>query len=408
MGQMGNRQTVIRAAFVDQGVGRGVQGPVEILLVDGSIANVSIGEQVVDRTAADCDVLSFPEATVLPGLVNAHVHLALDGGSDPMNALREAQADSLLPLMRESAARCIKTGVTTVRECGAPSFLDIAIREEVRSGALGPRVVASGAVITTHGGHLAFMGLEADTSDEIRAAVRTVHQAGADFIKVIVSGGRIDPGATSDRYRSQYSEQELRCLVEEAHTFGMSVAAHAHATTAIDVCTAVGVDSIEHCLWLSPRGQQYSPAVADRIAERHIFVVPTLSRSFPRKSTGGLDDPTLPSKDEHLSVLRQMRTAGVILVAGGDSGASFTPQSEFPHELELFVRFGMTTSQALEAATLTAARCLGVDGQTGSVEAGKSADLLVVPGDLSQSLTGLWQPLAVFKGGELMATNPGT
>ncbi len=405
---MGTRRKAIRAAHLDQGVGRGTRGPVEILVVDGRIADVAIGRQGGSGTGSDCDILSFPDATVLPGLVNAHVHLALDGGGDPMHALRGAPAESVLARMRESAVQCIETGVTTVRECGAPSFLDIAVRAEVNAGALGPRVVASGAVITTRGGHLAFMGIEADTQDEVRAAVRKVHEAGADFVKVIVSGGRIDAGTASDRHLSQYSEQVLACLVEQAHALGMRVAAHAHATAAIAVCAAAGVDSIEHCLWLSPGGQRYDPALADLIAERGIFVVPTLGRSFPRPSTGGSDDPTLSGWDMHAAVLRRMRAAGVVFAAGGDSGASFTPQSEFPHELELFMGLGMTASQAVEAGTSAAARCLGVDEQVGSVEAGKLADLLIVPGDVACDLAGLWHPLAVFKGGELMPPDRGT
>ena len=403
MEQMGNRQKIIRAGFVDQGLGRGTEGPVEILIADGTIRDVWVGGDAHALLAGDCDVLSFPGATVLPGLVNAHVHLALDGGRDPMHALRGAQADSVLPLMRESAALCIETGVTTVRDCGAPFYLDIAMRQAVSEGAIGPRVVASGAVITTRDGHLAFMGIEADTPDEVRAAVRKVHQARADFVKVIVSGGRIDPGSGNDRYRSQYSEQILAALVEEAHAIGMRVAAHAHAAEAIAACAAAGVDSVEHCLWLSPGGQRYDPAVAERIAERGIYVVPTLCRSFPRTSTGGRDDPTLPDRDMHLEILRRMREAGVVFAAGGDSGASFTPQSEFPHEIELYTQLGMTNSQAVNAATLKAARCLGVDGEVGSIEPGKLADLVIVPGDLSHDLAGLWAPMAVFKEGGMLS-----
>lgn len=395
---MGDRVRLV-APRADFGLGQGVVGPVEIIVENGQIDEVYVGPvRKGDPTRENTQ--TFSDTTILPGLINAHTHLGLDAGDDP---LRTVVASSLVDQyqgMIKSARACLDRGVTTVRDCGAPDFLDIKLRDAIARGSEpGPTMLVAGSVITCREGHLAFMGLEADTTAEVRAAVRHVHGRGANFVKVVLSGGRIEQTTRYTRFQSQYSTDVLRALVEEAHEVGLRVAAHAHAVNAISVAVEAGVDSIEHCLWLDPDGQRFLPDLAQRIAHAGIWVVPTLSRSFPRPERSLPNDALIPDWVEHLRLLETMAAVGVKMAAGGDNGAAFNPQSEFPREIELMARVLGAHTLAIRAATSWAAACIGVDHQGGSLEAGKQADFVVIPGNSDDDLSGLWSPMAVFKQG---------
>ena len=395
------------APRADLGLGQGVTGPVAIGVENGRITAVDrVGPGPVP---AGEDVWAFRGATILPGLINVHTHLGLDGGRDPLHTLEGAEAAGRYQVMVDSAATCLEAGVTTVRDCGAPEFMDITLREAIAAGReAGPAVLASGSVITCRGGHLAFMGVEADTAAEVRAAVRHVYERGANFVKVVLSGGRIDQQSRYTRFQSQYSADVLRALVEVAHEAGLKVAAHAHAVDAIDVAIEAQVDSIEHGLWLDPGGQRFVQASAQRMAERGIWVVPTVSRSFPRPERGLPNDSLIPNAERHLEILRAMVAEGVRMAAGGDNGAAFHPQSEFPREVDLLAEVLGSRTLAIRAATSWAAACLGIDRETGSIQVGKRADLVVIPGNTDEDLAGLWSPLATFKQGQAILRRPPT
>lgn len=388
----------IWAPRVDLGLGQGVTGPVAISVENGRITAVDLRPGGVPEGD---DVWSFADATILPGFINVHTHLGLDGGPDPLHTLGGASSTRRYQVMMDSARMCLDTGVTTVRDCGAPEFMDLALREAIVAGReTGPAVLASGSVITCRQGHLSFMGWEADTAAEVRGAVAHLHARGVDFVKVVLSGGRIDQHGRYTRFQSQYSVDVLRALVEEAHRAGLKVAAHAHPVDAISVAIEAQVDSIEHCLWLTPGGQRFVRESARRMAERGIWVVPTVSRSFPRPERRLPNDNLIPDADRHLDILRTMAAEGVRLVAGGDNGAAFNPQSEFPREVHLLADVLGSHTLAIRAATSWAATCLGIDHETGSIQVGKRADLVVIPGNSDETLVGVWSPLATVKQGQ--------
>ncbi|MGW6873538.1 amidohydrolase family protein [Streptomyces xanthophaeus] len=233
----GGRETADGAVLVDKGV----------------IAAAGPRAAVEAQAGPDVPRLAFPEGTLLPGL-DTHVHLALDAGPDPVETLRAATDTELYPGMAERAPRLLGTGVTTVRDLGDRGGLAVRLREEIAAGLLpGPRVLAAGTPLTGPGGHCWFLGGEVEGPDAIRAAVRRNAESGVDLIKVMATGGGITKGGPPV-WQAQFTTQELRLVAEEAQRFGLPVAAHAHGTEGIEAAVAAGVDTIEHCTWMSRDG----------------------------------------------------------------------------------------------------------------------------------------------------------
>src|SRR5690606_21168657 len=201
-------------------------------------------------------VHEFPGGTVLPGLIDGHVHLVLSAGATSAEVLDEyMEADDLrlAAMAIENGHRCLSGGVTTVRDCGGPGTLIQSLRDAIRAGVTrGPRIVASGMPITTTGGHCHFFGLRADGETEVRAAVRQLVEDDADVIKVMATGGRMT--RNSNIFRAQYNAAEMTALVEEARRLERLVASHALSIEGIRNSVTAGVDTIEHCNWQDEHG----------------------------------------------------------------------------------------------------------------------------------------------------------
>lgn len=253
------------------------------VLVSGStIVAVGTLDEVEQVAPDDVRRASFPDGTVLPGLIDCHVHLAFDAGPDPVAAVRGADDMSLLLGMAGRAQQLLATGVTTVRDLGDRGGLSVRLRDAIAAGVLrGPRILAATAPITPPGGHCWFFGGEVSGEEAIRDRVRRNAENGADVIKVMATGGGLTKGGPAT-WQSQFTTAELQSVVAEARRTGLPVAAHAHGTEGIASAVAAGVNTIEHCTWMVDGGfEMRADVVADLVA-KEIYVCPAASPNWRR------------------------------------------------------------------------------------------------------------------------------
>ncbi len=333
----------------------------------------------------------YPGATIMPGLIDAHVHLGFDGGPDPAARMRRETDEQQLVLMLHHARQLLGVGVTTARDLGARGYLGVVVRDAIADGlARGPRLVVSACPITVTGGHCWFMGGEADSEDDLRRMVRTHHKHGADLIKVMSTGGFMTTGSAP--WHAQFTREQLAVITEEAGRVDKRVAAHAHGIEGIRRAVEAGVSTIEHCSFVTETNERrFDKSLAALIAERGMFVCPTINANSPyiAKLTG------LPV-GEYLTTMHDL---GVRLITGTDAGVDNTPHHQYAGGLEYFVRLGFSPVQVLAMATTEAAAALGVDTITGRLAPGYDADLIVVDGDPLVDITVLSRLLRVVARG---------
>ncbi|MFB7476980.1 amidohydrolase family protein [Kitasatospora sp. NPDC056184] len=379
----------------DQGIADGA-----VLVVDGRIELVGTYSEVHRRTAPQTPVHHFPGATILPGLIDCHVHLSMSGEGDAVATLDASDDRSLLLAMAGRAQELLNAGVTTVRDLGDRGGLAFALRDAIAAGRLpGPRILAAGAPVTVTGGHCWYLGGQADGVEEIRAVVRRNVQNGADVIKVMATGGGLTPDGPAP-WVAQYTDEEVRAAVEEARRFGRPVAAHVHGSDGVRIALEAGVDTLEHCTFIPPPGSARGPddAAAElikKIAAEGTSVCPTFSAVL---------DETIKRIGESgvrpwLDLVRHQHEQGVRLLAGTDAGIPGSGFGQYVDGLEWFARAGLDNASILTAATSAAADALGVGHRTGRLRTGLEADLLVVDGDPRTELAALRRSLLVLARG---------
>jgi imidazolonepropionase-like amidohydrolase len=323
----------------------------------------------------------YPGSTIMPGLIDSHVHLAFDGGPNPAARMRAETGEQQLMLMLRSARELLGVGVTTARDLGSPAYLGVAVRDAIATGlARGPRLVVAACPITVTGGHCWFMGGEADSEDDLRRLVRTHHKHGADLIKVMSTGGFMTTGSAP--WYAQFTTEQLAVIVEEAARVDKPVAAHAHGTEGIRRAVDAGVTTIEHCSFVTETNERrFSEPLAARIAERGMFVCPTISGSAPYiAELAGIE------VGAHVKAMHDM---GVRIIAGTDAGIDNNPHHQYVGGLEYLVTLGFQPAQVLAMATTEAAAALGLGATTGRLAPGYDADLIVVRGDPQADITAL-------------------
>src|SRR5215469_9526550 len=315
----------------------------------------------------------YPGSTIMPGLIDSHVHLGFDGGPNPAARMRGATDEQLLVLMLHSARQLLGVGVTTARDLGARAYLDVVVRDAIAEGlARGPRMVVATRPVTVTGGHCWFMGGEADSEDDLRRIVRTHHKQGADLIKVMATGGFMTSGSAP--WHAQFTSAQLAVIVQEARRVDKPVAAHVHGIEGIRRAVEAGVTTLEHCSFVTETNERrFDQALAARIAEQQIFVCPTISVNAPYIAA-----LTGIKVGEHAKAMHDM---GVRLIAGTDAGIDNNPHHQYLGGLEYLVTLGLPPGDVLAMATTQAAAALGVDAITGRLEAGYQADVIVVDGD---------------------------
>ena len=290
--------------------------------------------------------LDFPDQVIAPGLIDSHVHLMWSGepSRDGLNPLYAAigQPTATLTVQTVTNLRAaLSRGITTVRDCGrALAEVIFPVARAVRDGLLaGPRIITGGAPITSTGGHCWFLENEADGEDAVRRAVRRMHKAGADFIKVMATGG----GTVGTNPRAaQFGPEELQAITHDAHRLGLRASAHAHGTEGIERCVAAGFDGIEHCTWLArdDDGDDYRPEIVERIRDRRIFVCKTIAgfQRWPLEEIQAAGEAH-PGWRE-FATFRDMLAAGVSVIAGTDAGITDTNFVDLARTMETMGRTG--------------------------------------------------------------------
>lgn len=384
----------------------------------GTVRNQAVvvidGERIVEvrsdgQVPSDAKRIDLGDVTLLPGLIDCHVHIDWQSGDYYVEAFRRSAIDNAVRA-HVYAQRTLEAGFTTVRNVGSAEFIDVALRNAISRGEVrGPRILASGLALGATGGHAdggtgfspyikseGFSGI-ADGVDEIRAKIRFDVKYGADVIKFMASAGVLSEEESVGE--PQYSQEEMNAVVEESHRWHRKVAAHAHGTEAIKMAVKAGVDSIEHGSFLDDEAialmkKHGTWLVADIYNDDYILA--EFARLKYPQST--IEKERKVGRTQRESFQRAAK-AGVKIAFGTDAGVY--PHGDNAKQFAKMVEWGQTPMQALQAATVRAAELLGRSGEVGSLKAGLYADVVAVPGNPLENIATMEKVAFVMKGGKV-------
>jgi imidazolonepropionase-like amidohydrolase len=386
----------IRAARVFDG--ETLHGGFPLVVIDGT--RIATVDSTTACPSGDLQVLDLGDVTLLPGLIDAHVHLAFDPDSTSKHqAIVDEDNPTILTRMRRHALQQLRAGVTTVRDLGDRNYLAVALRDEYSAEPeAGPDIVAAGPPITRSRGHCWFLGGEADGIASLRAAVAERVTRGVDVIKVMATGGVITPGWGP--HESQYTFEELAAATETAHALGKPITAHAHGPRGITDAVAAGVDGIEHGSFFTEDRVEPDWRTVDAMVKAGTFVGAT-EAFLPE---GEMFAPHLAERLEERSAnFARMHREGVRLVCCSDAGVSpRKPHGVLPRGVIHLGSIGLTNVEALASATTVAAEACGVADRKGRIASGYDADLVAVAGNPLHHLEALLHVQAVIRMGRLV------
>ncbi|MCI0775235.1 MAG: amidohydrolase family protein [Chloroflexi bacterium] len=409
----GANYTIIKAARIFDGTGA---APVEgqaVLLSGGKIAAIGPVAEIAAPSGSNVTVKDYGDATVLPGLVDGHTHMMAPGDGTHGDIVGAEEDDVLLMRALSNARTFLHAGVTTARENGAKNRVGFSLKEGIRRGlSEGPEMVISGRPITITGGHMWYCGSEADGVDGVRAEVRQLVKEGADFIKIMATGGST---LSSNPLRPSYTLEEMTVIVDEAHRLGRLTAAHCASMQGIKNALDAEVDMIIHCIFEDETGMyEFREDLAEQLAAAGAWVNPTLhvvqagiehtenigrERGWLTKEEQASIDSSkrsLETRNESVSRLIKM---GVRMIAGSDSPWGAYPPGEFVKEMIALTKAGLSNNEALVTGTSHAADSIAVGDRAGTLAAGRPGDLLVVGGDPTADLNALWDVRDVYRAG---------
>ena len=407
------RFTLLTAARLLDGGGSAPLAGGALLIEADRIVTLGPRSAVEAPAGASVRHVDYGDATILPGLVDAHTHLVAPGDGTLGDDVAKENDDILLLQAAKNARTLLHSGVTTLRENGAKGRVAFSLREGIRRKlAPGPRMVICGRPITITGGHMGYFGSEADGDDAVRAEVRKLVKEGADYIKIVATGGST---RTSDPNRASYTVPELVAMTDEAHRHGKLTAAHCTSAQGVQNCLDAGVDMIIHCIFNEPDGTyRYRPDLVERLAAARAWVNPTLyvqragierlreAREREGRLTAELSaqlDRQRRALDTRVEAVGRMASAGVRMTAGSDSPWGWYAPGEFVHEIDMLAQAGLSAGDAIAAATAGAAESIGVGAAAGRLAPGRQADVLVARGDPTREITALWYVLDVWQAG---------
>lgn len=365
-----------------------------IIIEENSISE--IGQGTVKTTSTD-QVIDGEGKYVIPGLIDAHVHLVWDGSPDPMPIIEPMENDEVTLRAYKHSLDYLKLGITTVRDVGSPDRTVLHTRNAINSKLLkGPTIISAGTSISMTGGHVYSLGREADGVDGVRTAARTILKEGADLIKVMATGGIYTEGEEPGNVQLNYDE--IAVAVEEAKNKNKKVAAHADGLEGIMSCIEAGVTTIEHGIYANTEALQL-------MKEKDMYLVPTMAvmrrlstfeeiPSFAREKALEVTGP-------HMDMLKNAVKLGVNIATGTDCGSAGTPPEYYFEELLIMQEAGMKPIDVIKSSTNIAAACLGVKDR-GIIQVGKKADLLILNDNPCLDLNVLKEDKVVIKDGEVI------
>jgi len=399
-------EIAVQAGRLIDGTSTTVRERATVLVGGGKVIDVQDGFQA----PAGARVIDLRTSTVMPGLIDAHTHITGEGTG---NAIVRAATETPLDAAVRSTTygrRTLEAGFTTIRNVGAEGGADVALKRAIEEGiVVGPRIWTARTTISITGGHGDQGGLRpdlwaaptwmdgiVDSADEARKAVRYQHKYGADLIKITATGGVLSSGDSGDA--QQFTDEEMKAIVEAAHLLGMKVAAHAHGKRGIEAAVRAGVDSIEH-------GTYGDDATFALYKQHGTYLVPTIlaGKTVAEMATiPGHFHPSVKAKAEKIGPLiqdmfKRAYAAGVKVAFGTDSGVS--NHGENGREFQYMVEAGMTPIEAILSATRNGADLIGAADRIGSLQKGRFADLIAVAGNPLTDIAEMRRVTFVMKGG---------
>lgn len=398
--------TVLKAAHLFDGKSGTLTSPGLVVVRDERI--VAVGKDAA--IPADANVIDLGDATLVPGYIDAHTHITFDHDDNWERAFYESTLRSApeQAFHAEANARAtLRAGVTTVRDVGSSDFIDVALRNAIRDGlAEGPRMLVVGHAIGSTGGHCDGPPVPPDRMkpagtlegvcngpESCRQSVREQMKYGADWIKICASGGVLSESDPVDV--PQLTPAELTAIMSEAHAWRRKVAAHAHGDLAARQAVEAGIDSIEH-------GSFLTPSTLQLMKQKGVYLVPTRMTQLWVEKKADSYPPKIAGKARaayaaHGEMMKNALKIGVLIAFGTD--AAVYPHGMNAEEFGDYVDLGMTPAAALMTSSQGSAKLLGIDAETGTLEAGKYADIVAVPGDVLKNIRATEHPVLVMTHG---------
>ena len=403
---------LIKGAKLINGIGNSPSLNAFVLIRDKKIIDIG-SQKKLPKRLEKFRVLDFPNGTILPGLIETHSHMHCTGNKESLERMLLDSEETLIMRSVKAMRESLLSGVTTMRDLGSRNRVAFSIKEAIVNGVIeGPRILVAGTPITTTAGHCYFFGTEANSQEEILQAVRNQVKLGADCIKIMSTGGNFTP--RSNPRRAQFSLKLLQDAVEDAHRLEVPVASHCHGTEGIINSVSAGVDNLIHCSWISSNpseGYDYREDLVDEIADKGIFVDPTIALGHLRQ----IDDPEADvfqlggvfyDLDSRYEMLRDMWDKGVRFISGLDAGMYMGEfGTHYNSVLVMIEKMGVSPIDAIKCVTKNSAECLGILQETGTVEKGKSADLIVLNDDFEKNPDSLQQVDTVINKGVIVKEN---
>ena len=405
--------TIIKAARIFDGTGAKALQRQAILMDGRQISAIGPSNEISAPDGSKVTVCDYGNSTILPGLVDGHTHMMAPGDGTHGDITGAEEDDILLMRALKNAKTFLAAGVTTARENGAKNKVAFSLKKGIRSGlSEGPEMIISGRPITITGGHFWYCGSEADGIDGVRQEVRKLVKEGADFIKIMATGGST---SSSDPLRPSYTADEIAVIVEEAHRFGKLTAAHCASMQGIKNSLDAGVDMIIHCVFEDETGMyDFNEPLAEQLAAAKAWVNPTLhvvqagidhtermgyNRGWLTKDEQASLDSSKASLETRVDSVNRLIKMGVRMIAGSDSPWGAFPPGEFVKEMIALNKAGLSNNEALVTGLSHAAESIAAGDQAGTLSPGRPGDILIVGGDPTSDLNALWDIKDVYKSG---------
>ena len=355
--------------------------------------------QIEDYHEINEDIIH--ESVVTPGFFNCHVHILYLVGFD---SKKEFSLMEKAFYAQKHSKEYLESGVTFIRAVGTEENYDLQIKEAIDNHVIeGPHMYCAGKVICMTGGHGWQEGIEADGKDACLKAVRTQLRSGVDLIKMMATGGVMTKGVEPGN--AQFTVDEMKVMIEEAHKAGRKTATHAQGLQGIKNALYAGIDSIEHGCFLDDE-------CLELMKEHNTFLVPTLcapqciiDKGVENGVAQYMVDKTLKVKDAHVESVKKAYEKGIQIALGADAGTPFNYHSNTAYEMELLARLDISNMDILKMATINSARCVGVEKDYGSIEVGKQADLVCLNENPLENISNVRKINRVIQSGKIVVDN---